>query len=114
VSGIVGTENIITSKISSVKENEDINILNTPLTNPRKVYLPSLHIKIRLIKNFVQGMEQNSAGFMYLKNKFPRKRDARINEGVFVGPQIRESMQDVKFEDQLCEVEKSTRTTFKR
>jgi len=43
-------------------------------------------------------MEQNSAGFMYLKNKFPRKRDARINEGVFVGPQIRQSMQAVKFE----------------
>ena len=45
-------------------------------------------------------MGQNSAGFMYLKNKFPRISDAKIKEGVFVGPQIRELIQDVKFEDQ--------------
>jgi len=58
-------------------------------------------------------MEQNSAGFTYLKNKFPRIRDAKIKEGVFVGPQIRESMQGVKFEDQLREVERSARTLKK-
>jgi len=50
---------------------------------------------------------------MYLKNKFPRISDAKIKEGVFVGPQIRQSVQDVKFEDQLNEVEKSARTTLK-
>jgi hypothetical protein len=27
---------------------------------------------------------------MYLKHKFPRLRDAKIKEGLFVGPQIRE------------------------
>jgi hypothetical protein len=41
-------------------------------------------------------MEQNNAGFMCLKNKCPRICDAKIKEGVFVGPQIKESMQDVK------------------
>jgi len=50
---------------------------------------------------------------MYFKNKFPRISDAKIKEGVLVGPQIRQSMQDVKFEDQLSEVEKSARTTLK-
>jgi len=34
-------------------------------------------------------MDQNSTGFMHLKNKFPRISDAEIKEGVFVGPQIR-------------------------
>jgi hypothetical protein len=58
-------------------------------------------------------MDQNSTGFMYLKIKFPRISDCKIKEGVFVGPQIRESMQNVKFEDQLCEVEKSARITLK-
>jgi len=38
---------------------------------------------------------------MYLKNKFPRKRDYKTKEGVFVGLQIRELIQDVKFEDPL-------------
>jgi len=42
-----------------------------------------------------------------------RITDAKIEEGVFVGPQIRQSMQDVKFEDHLSEVEKSARTTLK-
>jgi hypothetical protein len=32
-------------------------------------------------------MDQNSAGFMYLKNKRPRINDAKIKEGAFFGPQ---------------------------
>lgn len=51
-------------------------------------------------------MEQNIAAFMYKRNTFPRKSDTKI-KGVFVGPQIGELIQDVKFEDQLREVEKS-------
>jgi hypothetical protein len=35
-------------------------------------------------------MDQKSAGFMYFKNKLPRVSDAKINEGVYVGLQIRE------------------------
>jgi hypothetical protein len=34
---------------------------------------------------------------MYLKNNFPRISDAKIKEGVFVGPQLRELIHDVKF-----------------
>jgi len=57
--------------------------------NHEKVYLSPLHIKIGLIKNFVKTMDQNSAGFTYLKNKFPRISNDKIKEGVFVGLQIR-------------------------
>jgi hypothetical protein len=42
---------------------------------------------------------------MYLKNKFPRKSEDNVNEGVNVGTQTRELLQDVKFEGQLSEVE---------
>jgi len=52
-------------------------------------------------------MDQNSAGFMYLKNKFPRISDAKIKEGIFVWPQIRAFIQDIKYEDQLHDVEKA-------
>ena len=51
-------------------------------------------------------MDQNSVGFMHLKNKFPRIIDAKIKEGVFVGPHIGELINEVKFADQLTEVEK--------
>jgi len=44
-------------------------------------------------------MYQESAGFMYFKNKLRRVSDAKIKEGALVGPQIRELIHDVKFED---------------
>ena len=47
------------------------------------------------------------------QNKLPRISDAKIKEGVFVGPQIRELIQDVNFEDQLSEVEKAAWKSFK-
>ena len=52
-------------------------------------------------------MDQNSTEFMYLKNKFPTISDAKIKEGIPVGPPIIELIQDVKSEDQLSEVEKA-------
>jgi hypothetical protein len=58
-------------------------------------------------------MDQNSAGFMYLKNKFPRISDAKIKKRMFVGPQIRGLIEDVNFEDQLSEVEKAAWKSFK-
>jgi len=52
-------------------------------------------------------MDQNSVGFMYLKNKCRRISDAKIKEGVFFGPRMTEIIQDVKFEDQQSEMEKA-------
>jgi hypothetical protein len=43
-----------------------------------------VHIKLGIKKTLVKAMDQNSAGFMYMKNKFPRIYDTKIKEGVFV------------------------------
>jgi hypothetical protein len=59
-------------------------------------------------------MDQNNAVFMYLKNKSLRISDEKIQEGVLVGPQIIELMQNVKFEDQLSEVEEAAWKSFKK
>jgi hypothetical protein len=71
VSRIVRREKIISSKNSVLNENCFIpgqkKVLTTLLTNCEKVYLPPLHTKLGLIKNFVMAMEQNRAGLMYLK-----------------------------------------------
>jgi hypothetical protein len=69
-------------------------VVHIPLINPEKVYLPPLHIQLGLIKNIVTAMDQNSVGFMYLKNKFPRISDAKIKDGIFVGSQIRQLIQE--------------------
>ena len=82
------------------------NVKHEALCNPKNVYLPPLHIKLGLMKNFVKAMD-NSPGFMYLKQKFPKISDAKIKEGIFVGPQIRSLMQDEKFEELLNPLEKA-------
>jgi hypothetical protein len=58
--------------------------------NPKNVYLPPLHIRLELMINFVKAMDQNSTGFVYMRNMFTRLSDAKIKEGVLSGPYIRE------------------------
>jgi hypothetical protein len=40
-------------------------------------------------------MDKNGSGFLYLKEKFPKISDAKIKEGIFVGPQIRQIMKSI-------------------
>ena len=50
---------------------------------------------------------------MYLKNMFSMISHTKIKVGVFVGPQIKELIQDIKFDDQLSEVEEAAWKSFK-
>jgi len=45
------------------------------------------------MKNFVKGMDKNGGEFQYVRNKFPTVGDAKM-ESIFIGPQMRELMQD--------------------
>ena len=49
------------------------------------------------MKQFVKALDHHKPAFQYLKNKFPKISDAKIKEGIFVRPQIRELMLDEKF-----------------
>jgi len=42
------------------------------------------------MKNFVKAMNKHGKGFEHLREKFPKLGDAKLNEGIFIGPQIRE------------------------
>ena len=66
---------------------------------PREnIYLPPLHIKLGLFKQYVKAMDQSGVGFMYLDNKFKNKMSSnKIKEGIFIGTQIRELMNDENF-----------------
>jgi hypothetical protein len=88
------------------------NIVHPPLVNAGVILLPPLHIKLGLFKNF-KAMDKNSAGFHYLKEKFPHVNDAKIKEGTFVAPQVGALTRDEKFEDMLSQVEKSAWRSFK-
>ncbi|KYM94050.1 hypothetical protein ALC62_15341, partial [Cyphomyrmex costatus] len=89
------------------------NVLYKPLVNPHDIYLPPLHIKLGLIKNLVKAMDKDGEGFAYLKQKFPKLSEAKIKEGIFVGPQIRELIKDEVFDSQLNTLEKNAWKCFK-
>jgi hypothetical protein len=56
--------------------------------------LPSTHLKLALMKNFVKAMNQEEANFTYLWEKFPRLSEAKLTEGIFIGPQIWDLLKD--------------------
>ena len=68
-----------------------------------------LHIKLGLMQNFVKTMDKTEAGFKYLATNFSRLSKAKIKEGVFIGPQIRQFLQDKEFDQTLAGKEKMAR-----
>jgi hypothetical protein len=68
---------------------------------PSKISLTSVHLKLGLMKNFVKGMNQEEAAFTYLREKFPRLNEAKLKEGIFIGPQIRDLTKDEYFDKLL-------------
>ena len=56
-------------------------------------------VKLGIVKNFVKTIIRNGNAFGYLKSKFPKLSEMKIKEGVFLGPQIRELIQDSEFDE---------------
>ncbi|UYV64495.1 hypothetical protein LAZ67_3000991 [Cordylochernes scorpioides] len=63
--------------------------------------------------NSVKAMDRNASGFACLKQKFSSISEAKIKEGIFVGPQIRELQQDGNFQNSLNEVEAAAWNFFR-
>ena len=55
-----------------------------------------MHLKHGLMKNFVKAANQEEAAFTYLREKFPRLSEAKLKDGIFFGPQIRDLIKDEK------------------
>lgn len=65
------------------------------------VILPPLHIKLGLMKNFVKALDPDSAAMQYMRTFFPKLSEAKVKEGIFVGPQIRKLLNDDEFVEHL-------------
>ena len=90
-----------------------MNVDNQPLVEPNKILLPSMHLKLGLMKNFVKAMNQEEAAFTYVRENFPRLSEAKLKEGVFIGPQIRDLIKDEYFDKLLQGDEKAAWDRFK-
>ena len=70
------------------------NILHPALVDRSNVILPSLQIKLGLMKQFVKALNKEGAYFKYIQEKFSKLNAEKVKEGVFVGPQIRKFTKD--------------------
>jgi hypothetical protein len=89
------------------------NVSFEPLVNPQDIYLPPLHIKLGLTKIFVKALTKEGETFTYFRKKFPRLSEAKIKEGIFIGPRVNTVIQDPAFENTLSDTEKKGWTAFK-
>lgn len=83
-----------------------MNVINKPLVPPSKILLPPLHIKLGLMKQYVKALDHESSCYKYIVSKFPTLSDAKIKEGIFVGPDIRKLLKDSNFENTMIPIEK--------
>ena len=98
------------------RQNTEIGryVKHPPLINPENVFLPPLHIKLGLMKNFVKVMNKDGEGFWYITAQFgPQKSEAKLKAGIFVGPEIRKLMLDDSFQMHLSTVELAAWESFK-
>ena len=72
---------------------------------PKKVFLPPLHIKLGLIKQFVKTLSKDGDTFKYLTSKFPGLSEAKLKEGILIGPDIRKLVKDELFETKMEDIE---------
>ena len=81
------------------------NIGNVALVDTQNILLPPFRVKLGIIKNFVKAMgKSNFNGFAFLCKKFSSIRQAKPQEEIFVGSQIREVLKDPQFEKSLSKL----------
>jgi hypothetical protein len=77
------------------------NVAHRALDEKTKIYLSPLHIKFGLLKIFVKAMTKEGKEFNYLRQKFPCISEAKIKEGIFVVPLIKQLFQGLYFNNEL-------------
>lgn len=58
------------------------------------------------MKNFTKALDKEGEAFKYIQSKFPGISEAKLKEGIFVGPDIKNLMQDSEFDGRLDGTEK--------
>lgn len=71
------------------------------VVDPQKIFLPPIHIKLRLMKDFVNVINRNGEYFQYILYKFPWIRNAKVKDVIFFCPQIMAVMNDKNFDEVL-------------
>ncbi|GBN40978.1 hypothetical protein AVEN_806-1 [Araneus ventricosus] len=57
---------------------------------------------------FVKALDREGVAFLHLRNKFKHLSDAKVKEGMFIGPQIKAVFRDEEFEKKTVRSRKSS------
>ena len=77
------------------------NVLSCPWVDRSKALLPPLHIKLRLMKNFVKALVKDGSGFFIFVRDLIKKSMKNLKAGIFNGPEIKELMKNTSFDESL-------------
>jgi hypothetical protein len=77
---------IITS--ISIESRAKKKVTSQPRVNSEYGFLWTLHVKLNLMRVFVNAMDKNSSKFLYMEWKFLKVSEAKIKERIFVGPNL--------------------------
>ena len=88
------------------------SIIHEPLVQREKIVFPPLHIKLSLMKQFVNALSTKSDCFKYLCNAFPGITIEKLKAGIFDGPQIRKLMNGRDFIKSMHDLEKNLWEAF--
>ena len=90
------------------------NVINQPLVDREKILMPPLHLKLGLCKQFVKALYKNGEPFTHLKALFPRLSAAKLEGGIFTGPDIRLMLASNEFSALMSDVEKRAWESFRQ
>jgi hypothetical protein len=116
VNGTIMTRNITMyikiglSDVLSLQENK--HYLWAISKSSRCISLPSAHWT-RADEDLVKALDRKGHTFTYLRNKFPKFSEAKLEEGIFIGPQMWEVIQDLYFHSTWSDIEKATWNALK-
>ena len=89
-----------------------LNVLVPPLMAHSKIVFPPFHIKLGIMKQFVEALEKDGDCFKYICIKFPGLTIEKLEAGIFDGLQIRKLINDANFCSFMNPVELSAWTAF--
>ncbi|GFX76801.1 uncharacterized protein TNCV_1952421 [Trichonephila clavipes] len=88
------------------------NVERQSLVDPKKILFPPLHIKLELMKQFVKALDKKGECFKYICGQFPGLSNAKLKEGIFIGPDIRNLLKDEPFVTKMEMKEKNAWNSF--
>lgn len=89
------------------------NIKHPSLVRSEKVLMPPLHIKLGLVKQFVKALNKDGESFKHLFVLFPKLSKAKIEGGIFIGPDVRKMFNSEEFEQKMTSIERNAWKSFR-